>query len=115
MSYSEDLRKKVIEYIEKGGKKRTASQVFGIGERTIHHWMKQLKEEGHIKKKVYKTRKRKIDLEALKKHVAEKPDAYLKERAQIFGVKPVSIWHALKNLKITRKKRPKNTEKEKKK
>jgi putative transposase len=105
MSYSIDLRDKVVSYIQKGGSIVEAAQVFDVGRRTIHRWLKQLKTEGHMKKKRYVRTRFKIDREALQVHIAEHPDAYLKERAKVFNVSHVGIWRALQAMKITRKKK----------
>ena len=48
----------------------------------------------------------KISNAALLEDVHLYPDAYLKERAQRLGASSVGIFHALKRLGITRKKRP---------
>ena len=108
MSYSRDLREKALNFVKEGKSQAEASKVFGVGERTIRRWYKQLRIEGHINKKPYVKTKRKIDPDALRADVEKTPDAYLKERAQIFGVTPSGIWRELKRLKITFKKKPKN-------
>ncbi|MGC1245798.1 MAG: IS630 transposase-related protein, partial [Spirulinaceae cyanobacterium] len=39
MPYSLDLRKKVIKYIEDGGKITSATKVFNLGRATIYRWL----------------------------------------------------------------------------
>ena len=39
MSYSLDLRQKVINYIENGGKITEAAKKFGVGRATIYKWL----------------------------------------------------------------------------
>ncbi|GFN45275.1 transposase [Candidatus Regiella insecticola] len=46
----------------------------------------------------------KIDMEALAQDVATYPDDYQYERAQRFGVSAQGIRHALKRLRVSRKK-----------
>ena len=48
---------------------------------------------------------RKIDPEKLKAYMAEHPDAYQSEMAEVFGCSESGIRDALRRLKITRKKR----------
>lgn len=52
-----------------------------------------------------KRRKRKLDWQALEKDVKENPDTRLIDRAKKFGVRPSAISYALKEMKITRKKK----------
>ena len=55
MAYSYDLRKKALDYIEKGYSKEEASQVFGVTARSIFNWIKR-KEQNCLAPN--KTRKR---------------------------------------------------------
>jgi len=48
----------------------------------------------------------KIDAQALRRDVAQYPDAYQYERAQRFGVSARGMGNALQRLKISRKKKP---------
>jgi transposase len=52
-----------------------------------------------------KRRKRKLDWKALEKDVKENPDARLIDRAKKFGTRPSAISSALKEMKITRKRK----------
>lgn len=112
MSYSVDLRKKVIEYVQKGGRVVNASRLFGVGRRTIHQWLLQLATTGHLEKKTYARTQFKIDRDTLKTNIDNHPDAYLKEHAETFNVSVSGIWRALQAMKITRKKKSKLTKKE---
>lgn len=102
--YGIDLRKKVIDYLERGGSKREASKVFSIGERTIYAWIKKQK-AGDLKAKKRESYPQKIDVAKLKQYVATHPDHTLKEIGPALGVayQTVSTW--LKRLHITRKKK----------
>lgn len=111
MSYSIDLRKKVIGYIEKGGSRVEASRNFGVSRKTIYHWFHR----ENLSPTPAKTRRRKLDKLALAKHVRNHPDALLRERAAHFGVHINAIWVALGKMEITKKndtlrqKRPRTT------
>ena len=41
MTYSEDLRKKAIEYVEAGHSQVKAATVFGVTSRTIWNWIQR--------------------------------------------------------------------------
>ena len=101
MSYSLDLRKKVISYIENGGKVTQAAKMFGIGRATIYRWLNR----PNLEVTKVEHRKRKLDWEALEKDVKLNPDEKLIERGKKFGVHTTAIWYALKKMKITRKKK----------
>jgi transposase len=108
MTYSQDLRKKTIQYIESGHTQAEAASVFGVTSRTIWNWI-QRKKKGSLKPKQYVTSPRKIDNERLISLLKENPDAYLREIADEFNVDPSAIFYACKRLKITLKKRRQST------
>jgi len=100
MSYSIDFRKHVFKI--KDQEKLNDQEVcvrFGISTRTLYRW----------KKNIHPVEKRnkpatKINMEALRKHVQEYPDAYQYERASFFGVSANCILYALRRLKLSHKK-----------
>jgi transposase len=101
MSYSLDLRERVIEFVQSGGSKSEASRRFSIGRQTIYHWL-SLPSLAPVK--LVRRRKRKLDWEGLRRDVDERPDAMLKERAAKFGVRISSIEYACKEMGISHKK-----------
>jgi len=105
MAYSEDLRKKVLEYLEEGHTQGSAKKVFKIGLTTIKRWKKQYEETGSLAKKTLKRSFRKLDPEKLSVYVKEHPDAYLREIGKVFGCTDDAVRLALIKLNITRKKR----------
>ena len=110
MAYSEDLRKKVMEYLESGCSQVSAQKVFNVSLSAIKGWKKQYAETGSLKNKPLNRTFKKLDPEKLTAYVNEHPDAYLKEIAEVFGCTDEAVRIALKNLKITRKKRQRFTE-----
>jgi len=106
MAYSEDLRKKVIEYLANGHTQREAMKTFGISFSTINKWNRKYKQTGELKDKKPCRKFRKLEPEKLKSYVIEHPDAYLKEIGQAFGCSDTAVLKAFKRLGITRKKRP---------
>ena len=102
MAYSLDLRKRVVGFVEEGGSKAEAARRFRVSEWCVQDWCRR----PNLGPKRHGTRRRKLERQALRQHVAQYPEATLKERAQHFGVQINAIWVALKHLKITCKKNP---------
>ena len=105
-SYSSAFRERAIKFVEaENGSPKEACAVLGIHSSTLTKWLKKYRETGEITPRPRKTyRKRKVDIEVLKQHVNENPDATLPELAEPFGVFPSTIFYHLKKLGITRKK-----------
>lgn len=104
MTYSLDLRKKALEYLEKGGTEEAAAAAFGITTRTLSNW-KRRKREQNLAPKPRRLSPSKIDSEQLRQYIQEHPDAYLREIALEFESTLQAIFYACKRLKISLKKR----------
>lgn len=100
MSYSLDLRKKVIAFIEDGGNITKASKIFNVGRATIYRWLNR----PNLAATKVESRRRKIDIQELEKDVAINPDSPLKERAKKFGVSPAALCYRFKQMKLAKKK-----------
>lgn len=100
MTYSIDLRERVVSFINDGGSQNDASRLFKVSNKTIYNWLHR----PDLRPKVHGTRQRKINKASLRHHVDEYPDALLRERAAHFGVHPNAIWVALRVMKIGKKK-----------
>ncbi len=100
MAYGTDYRRRVMAFVKEGGSKRDAARLFKVNPDTIYEWLKRGED---LSARPAKTRQRKIDKEALKRHVRECPDALLRERAVVFKVDPSAVFYALKSLKIVKK------------
>ena len=105
MSYSEDYRKRTIEYREEGHTLAETQKVFKVSIGTIRAWEKQWKEEGTLAPAPVVRSYKKINPERLKLYVTEHPDAYPKEIAKEFGCCETAIRKAFDRLGITRKRR----------
>ncbi len=101
MTYSLDLRKRVVEWVEVGGSVTQAAKIYQVSRATIYRWLGREKLEP-IK---VKRRKRKMNWEELKKDIEQNPDQKQSERAKKFGVRPSAISYACQEMKITRKKK----------
>ena len=51
MSYSIDLRKRVVDYVENGGRIAQATGLFQVGRATIYRWLGRTDRIGHQGKK----------------------------------------------------------------
>jgi transposase len=114
MTYSLDLRNKVLKYIENGKTWSSASQTFGVAMRTVAHWVKR-KKQNTLSPEARPTGSYKIDENHLKDFIAKKPDAYLREIAEEFKTTIPAVFYACNRSKITLKKRHRTTRKETKK
>lgn len=102
MSYDEKFRRHVLKIREQEGLSfAKVAMRFGIGKQTVYYWTKRL-----LEKKKRERMPQKLCLEAIKRDVAEHPDAYQYERAKRFGVSQNCICRTLKRLGITYKKKP---------
>ena len=102
MTYSADMRMAALAFIKKGHSYRETCRVFDISLSSLQRWAKADSPE----RRVGFTRRRKIDADALREHVKDHPNMYLRERAEIFGVAVNSMHYALKRLSIVKKTAP---------
>nr|CRH04613.1 transposase [Candidatus Magnetococcus massalia] len=99
MSYSTDLRERVVDFINEGGSKAEASRRFKVGLRTIYYWLQR----PDLAPTPRGNCDRKLKKEELAKHVAAYPDALLRERAEHFGVRISTVSAALTLMKVRKK------------
>jgi len=106
MSYSYHLRKCVVDYVLGGGQKTEAAQLFGVHRQTVQKWIKNYKRDACIAvaEKPGPKSSRKLSETELKHAIYLRPDARLKELAEVFSVHPSTIFYACKKWQITRKK-----------
>jgi transposase len=97
MTLSEDLRKRVVLFVQNGGSKTKACRLFGVSRSSIYNW---LAAESLVVKKTRNVTPRKLDPQKLQAHVADFPDAYQYERAEALGVSEYVVWYGLKRLGI---------------
>ena len=105
MSYSVDLREKVIEYLKSGYTQREARDTFGISLSAINRWHVLYITTGDLSDKKPGRTPKKLPPDELRAYVSEHPDAYLQEIGDAFGCTDTAVMNALRKLGITRKKR----------
>lgn len=104
--YSEDLRKRVIRYVEAGHTKAEASRKYEVSYRTIERWMNRYRADGMIKAE--RTGRPvgtgKIVAARLEASVDADSDKTLKERGKELGVSAAALCKAMRRLNIAHKK-----------
>jgi transposase len=102
MAYSEDLRKRVLAFVEAGGSKTEAAERFGVSRAIVFLWCKTPK-----KLRAGKAGPKgcwKLDLSRLKQKIEERPTAYQCELAGVLGVSRWCVRFGLRKLGFSRKK-----------
>lgn len=101
MTYSADFRQRVLSIKEQEELSiRKTAKRFCVNETTIQYWMKGWTPKGTTTKKPTK-----IHNETLLKDIKDYPDDFQSERSLRLGVSQTGVSHALRRLKVTRKKR----------
>jgi transposase len=103
-AYSEDLRIRVIKYVETGHSRKEAAEKYEVSERTICSWIKLKKETGSLKVEAVPRSPHKLHDEDLLSYVKMNPDSYLREIAEHFNCCVAAVHKALKRLGIVYKK-----------
>jgi len=98
MAYDIDFIKRAVAYKQNGHTFSQLREAFGIPPETYYQWKYNLETGYYEIKKGKQIRKRKIDREQLKNAVAQKPDSYLYELANIFECSPQAIFYMLEKL-----------------
>ncbi len=109
MAYSEDYRKRTIEYYQEGHTRAEVTAIFKVSPKAMREWEARMK-AGSLKPRYPKARKpRKLPPDELSRYVEENPDAFLDEIGEHFKCSGEAVRKALKKLSITRKKRRSTT------
>jgi transposase len=101
MTYSTDLRERVVVFVNEGGRKSEAAKRFKVSRWCVYNWLKR---DNLAPRKQGCPKPWKLCPDTLKAHVEANPDAYQHERAAEFGVSRYAVWYGLRRLKITCKK-----------
>jgi len=103
MSYSKDVRRLVIKYVEGGGSKAEAARIYGVSRGRVYVWLK-LGDKLETGKRPGPQQGWKVDSLALQRAISARPDARLKELGRQFEVHESTISYALKRLRVSHKK-----------
>lgn len=103
MSYSIDLRKRVVGFVKQGGSKAEASRRFAISLWCVNDWVKRGNDL--VPRVTGPKKSHTFDWGKLRESVEKNPDLMLKEHAKTFGVSTSAIFSALRKMGISRKKK----------
>ena len=98
-SYSHDLRKKVIEYVNKGNSCHSASVKFEIASNTVRNWYKRYKSEGNYLPRKVGGKKGRISEQEVKDYVNSNPDFILSDMGKYFSMSAVGALYWLRKCK----------------
>ena len=104
MRCSKAIRRRVVAFVRGGGSKAEAARRFQVSRGSVYNWMKTPDALSYRKPGPQKGRT--LDWQALRQHVEQHADLTQQERARYFGVSRHGIWHALRQMSLTRKKNP---------
>jgi transposase len=106
-AYSEDLRERVIGFIESGGSQAEAVERFDVSRTSIVRWLQRKRKTGKAAARTpgRKSGTSRVKADALRYYIKEHPDQTLHEVGRHFGVSGVLIWKRLRQLNYTFKKR----------
>lgn len=110
MLYSLDLRKRVVDAVNKGMSKSEACRVFRICRQTVYSWLHLQNTQGNLNPITgfQKGHSHKItDLNSFKEYVDQNPDKTQIEMADDFNVSKWTIGRVLKKIGYSRKKKSK--------
>ena len=79
---------------------------FNLSRNTLYLWIRLKKQTSSLKHQVTGLNAVKLDRQKLAQYVGQHPDAYLHEIAKHFDCTPAAVCYALKQMGMTRKKRP---------
>jgi transposase len=104
-SYSNDLRQRVIEYLDTGMNYKGASNLYKVSVSAIGRWYRRYKKEGNYHAKIRGGSKKRIDLKGLEDYVKTNENMTLKQASKQFNVSSFTISYWLKRLGYSYKKK----------
>lgn len=108
-TYSQDLREKVVTYIENNGDKKEAAKVFSIGLDTVYRWLR-LRKNDDLKPKKRTSFYQVVDTQKLIDYIKNNSDHTITEIARALKLGRQTVCRWLGRLNITRKKRLRSIE-----
>ena len=99
-----DYIRRAVAYKQEGHSFKELKEAFNISSATYYDWREKPAGGYYDVQPKRRERRRKIDKEALKQAVSDKPDAFLREPARRFDCTAPAIFYALEKYDITGKK-----------
>ncbi len=110
-SYSEDLRERVVKYVELSQNLNEAVKIFKVSKSSIVRWCKQYLELGHCRPKKNLGKKPRIEVADFEKYVRENPNKTLKQIGEHFEMTDVGALYYMNKINFRYKKKSHATEK----
>lgn len=104
-SYSQDLRNKVVNYIQKGNSNRSAALRFQVSPSAVNRWMERFRETGNYQARVRKSHPKKIDLIKLQEQIERLGYVDTEVLTAYFKSSKTALYKRLKQLGYTFKKK----------
>jgi len=98
-TYSQDLRERVIAYVQAGNTQKAAAAVFSVAEMTVSRWIRAYRQEGRktpLQRGGYK--KTHVDTTKLQAYLDHHPSATLQELEKALGIKRSTASYHLRKL-----------------
>lgn len=106
MAYSQDLRARVMDYIESGHTHEQAADLFQIHHKTVFNWLKLKKATGSLTPRPHRGGvKARVTVEELEAYVEAHPDDTLEVMSKYFGFTIPGIHYHLKKHGYVHKKK----------
>jgi transposase len=105
-SYSQDFRKKVIEYVNKGNSCNRASIKFEISANTVRNWYKRYQSEGHYLAKKVGGKKGRVTPQDIASYIKTNPNFILTDMGEQFKMTAAGAHYWLNKLGYSYKKKP---------
>ena len=105
-SYSQDFRKKVMEYVNKGNSCNRAAIKFEISSGAVMNWYKRYKTEGSYEARKVGGKKGRISEKDVENYVKNNPDFILSEMGKYFNMSAPGALYWLRKLGYSYKKKP---------
>jgi transposase len=104
--YSQDLRERVIKYLELGKTQASTAEVFCLNPSTVSRWWLRYKRVGNCLAKKRLGAKPKLDKVALENYMSVNQDIKLKDLSKKFNVSVWTVCRWLKKIGYSYKKKP---------
>jgi transposase len=105
-SYSQDFRRKVITYVNRGNSCNSASIKFDIASNTVRNWHKRYKSEGNYLARKVGGKKGRVTSKDVASYVSSNPNFTLLEMGTYFNMSSVGAYYWLKRFGYSYKKKP---------
>lgn len=102
---SNDLRQRVIEYIELGNNRHKASQKYSVSYSSVTRWYNKYKETGSYDPIPYPGKKAKVSYSEFSTYVNAHPNATLSQLGVHFGISAKSMHYYMKKYGYSYKKK----------